>query len=233
MELETQKIINLHKIDVRLQEIEEEKGDLPEVIQDQKNELEAKNSKISEADSKITDLDKEKVAFNISIADFGSNLDKYNKQMDVVRNNKEYDAVLIEIDHLKKENNEITDRIIEVEESIEDLNKFKDECNEKISKINEQLTADESELQETNVEFSVEEKLLLKNKKELLSSITNREFLFSYNEGDKELLTYIYNGSCNSCYTNLPAQILVDAKKGLELVSCPTCSIFLYSENDK
>jgi uncharacterized protein len=232
MELETQKIINLHKIDVRLQEIEEEKGDLPEIIQDQKDELETLNVKIIESDSKIKELEKEKAVFNISIADFESNLDKYNKQMDSVRNNKEYDALLIEIDHLKKENNEITDKIIEVEQSVEDLIKFKDDCNSKISKINEQLIADESELQETTVEFSVEEKLLSKNKKELLSDITDKDFLFNYNEGHKEMLTYIYNGSCNNCYTSLPAQILVDAKKG-KLVSCPSCSIFLYSENDK
>ena len=46
MELETQKIINLHKIDVRLQEIHEEKGDLPEIIKEQKDEIEGLNSKI-------------------------------------------------------------------------------------------------------------------------------------------------------------------------------------------
>ena len=101
MELETKKIINLHKIDVRLQEIHDEKGDLPELIKEQKDEIEDLNSKISDSDSQVTELEKEKSSCNTSVKDFELKLDKYNKQMDSVKNNKEYDALLIEIDHLK------------------------------------------------------------------------------------------------------------------------------------
>ena len=66
MELETQKIINLHKIDVRLQEIHEEKGDLPELIKEQKDEIKELNSKILDSDSQVTELEKEKSSFKTS-----------------------------------------------------------------------------------------------------------------------------------------------------------------------
>ena len=233
MELETQKIINLHKIDVRLQEIHEEKGDLPEIIKEQKDEIEGLNSKILESDSKINELEKEKSSCNTTLQDFESKLDKYNKQMDRVRNNKEYDALLIEIDHLKNENNELTERIIKIEESIEDLNNFKKECDDKITNLKEKLNNNESELQEKSVEFSIEEKLLLKDKDGLLLSISDKKFLQGYKDQVKEILGSIYNGSCSSCYTNLPAQALVDAKKGIVLIECPSCSIFLYFDEDK
>ena len=153
--------------------------------------------------------------------------------MDVVRNNKEYDALLVEIDHLKNENNELTDRILEIEESIEGLNNLKTECNDKITVLNDDLNENESELQEKSVEFDVEEKLLLKDKKGLLSSISNQKFLLGYEDESKEMLASIYNGSCSSCYTNLPAQALVDAKKAVELVECPSCSIFLYFDEER
>ena len=132
MELETQKIINLHKIDVRLQEIHEEKGDLPELIKEQKDEIKDLNSKISDSDSQVTELEKEKSSCNTSVKDFELKLDKYNQQMDNVKNNKEYDALLIEIDHLKNENDELIERIIEIEESIEDLSKDKEKCSDKM-----------------------------------------------------------------------------------------------------
>ena len=233
MELETQKFINLHKIDIRLQEIEEEKGDLPEIIKEQKDEIEGLNSEILESNSKVSELEKEKSNGSISLVDHESKLGKYNKQMDSVRNNKEYDALLIEIDHVKKENNELTDRIIKIEEIIEDLNNLKIECNDKIANLNTKLNNNESELQETSIEFSVEEKLLLKNKKDLLSSISNKKFLQGYEDKDKEMLATIYNGSCSNCNTHLPAQALVDANKGIELIVCPSCSIFLYFDEDK
>ena len=47
------------------------------------------------------------------------------------------------------------------------------------------------------------------------------------------MLASVYNGSCSSCYTNLPAQALVDAQKGVELIECPSCSIFLYFDEDR
>ena len=65
-------------------------------------------------------------------SDFESTLGKYNKQMDNVKNNKEYDALLIEIDHLKKENDELMDKIINIDETIESLNELKNEHNEKV-----------------------------------------------------------------------------------------------------
>jgi len=233
MELETQKIINLHKIDVRLQEIHEEKGDLPELIKEQKDEIKELNSKILDSDSQVTELEKEKSSCNTSVKDFELKLDKYNKQMDSVKNNKEYDALLIEIDHLKNENDELIERIIEIEESIEDLSKDKEKCSDKITNLNEKLNDNESELNEKSIEFSVEEKLLLKDKNGLLLSISDKKFLQGYEDKDKEMLASIYNGSCSSCYTNLPAQALVDAKKGMELIECPSCSIFLYFDEDR
>ncbi len=233
MELETQKIINLHKIDVRLQEIQEEKGDLPLIIKEQKDEISGLDSKMSESDSKITELEKEKSDCDTSVKDFEAKLDKYNKQMDMVTNNKEYDALLVEIDHLKNENNTLVDKILEIEESIEGLNNFKKECDEKITSLSEKLNENESELNEKSVEFDVEEKLLLKDKDSLLTSISNKKFLEGYNSDDKEMLASVYNGSCSSCYTNLPAQALVDAQKGVELIECPSCSIFLYFDEDR
>ena len=230
MELETQKIINLHKIDVRLQEIQEEKGDLPIIIKEQKDEISGLDSKMSESDSKITELEKEKSDCDTSVKDFEAKLDKYNKQMDMVTNNKEYDALLVEIDHLKNENNTLVDKILEIEESIEGLNNFKKECDEKITSLNEKLNENESELHEKSVEFDVEEKLLLKDKNSLLSNIVDKDFIDSYENDEGELIAPVYNGSCSSCYTSLPAQTLLDIRKGLRLIRCPNCSIFLYSD---
>ena len=98
--------------------------------------------------------------------------------------------------------------------------------------LSEKLNNNESELKDKDVEFSVEEKLLLKDKKGLLTSINNKDFLMGYEDKDRTILASIYNGSCNSCYTSLPAQTLVDAKKGTSLVVCPSCSIFLYYDEE-
>ena len=96
----------------------------------------------------------------------------------------------------------------------------------------EKLNINESDLKEKSAEFNIEEKLLLKDKKNVLSSISDKNFISDYKDEDKEILANIYNGSCSGCYTNLPAQTLVDAKKGTSLITCPNCSIFLYFDEE-
>ena len=232
MELETKKIIDLHKIDLRLQEIEELKGDLPLIIKEQQENMVTFNDKVDSFSTEITELNKLKEDYNVSISDFDLKIDKYNQQMDSVQNNKEYDALLIEIDHLKKENDELTGKILEIDEKIDDLKKSIEDYSEQLNNLSDKLKDNEDELQATSVEFSIEEKLLLKDKKSLLSKINDKDFLNSYQDKEKEILASIYNGSCNNCYTSLPAQTLVDVKKGLNLISCPSCSIFLYFDEE-
>ena len=230
MELDTKKIIDLHKIDLRLQEIEEEKGDLPSIISDQKNGIAGFNKKVDSCNSEIDELNKLKSSYNTSLSDFSVKMDKYNKQMDSVRNNKEYDALLVEIDHLKSENGELTNKIEDVDKKVDELKSCIDDCSEKIGDLTEKLANNEKELQDKSTEFSVEEKLLLKDKNSLLSNIVDKDFIESYENDERELVAPVYNGSCSSCYTSLPAQTLVDIRKGLSLVRCPSCSIFLYSD---
>ena len=214
MDLDVKKIINLHKIDTRLQEIHDEKGGLPEIINDQKEKLDELKNKIHQSEEEIKLLNKDKSACSLSIEDFNSNLDKHNKLMDKVKNNKEYDALLLEIDHLKKENNELQSKVDVINTSIEEMN-----------------TSNEKELNEKSVEFSIEEKLLEKDKKKVMSEIADSLFLDKYKEDNESLVAAVFNGSCGSCFYNLPAQSLEDTKSG-KLITCPNCSIYLYFDEE-
>jgi len=222
----------LHKIDTRLREIEEEKGDLPEIIREQQDNITDFNDKVSSYNNEIDNLNKLKSDYNVNISDFSLKLETYNKQMDSVQNNKEYDALLIEIDHINKENDELTEKVLEVDQKVDDLKNSIEEFSQKIEELSSKLEVNEEELKEKSVEFSVEEKLLLKDKESLLSKINDKDFISSYQDEDKEMVASIYSGSCSSCYTSLPAQTLVDIKKGLSLIACPSCSIYLYFDEE-
>ena len=231
MDLDVKKIINLHKIDTRLHEINDEKGGLPEIINEQKEKLDELKNKIHQSEEEIKLLNKDKSAYTSSIDDFNSNLEKHNQLMDNVKNNKEYDALLLEIDHLKKENNELQSKINVINNSLDDLNASNDEINKEIDSLNEKINDNENELKEKSIEFSVEEKLLEKDKKKVMSEIADSLFLDKYKEDNESVVAAVYNGSCGSCFYNLPAQSLQDTKKG-KLITCPNCSIYLYFDED-
>ena len=231
MDLDVKKIINLHKIDTRLQEIHDEKGGLPEIINDQKEKLDELKNKIHQSEEEIKLLNKDKSACTLSIEDFNSNLDKHNKLMDKVKNNKEYDALLLEIDHLKKENNELQSKVDIINTSIEEMNTSNEEINSQIDSLVEKIDNNEKELNEKSVEFSIEEKLLEKDKKKVMSEIADSLFLDKYKEDNESLVAAVFNGSCGACFYNLPAQSLEDTKSG-KLITCPSCSIYLYFDEE-
>jgi len=231
MNLDVKKIINLHKIDTRLQEINDEKGGLPDIINNQIEKVDELKNKIHHSEEEIKLLNKDKSACASSIEDFNSNLDKHNKLMDKVKNNKEYDALLLEIDHLKKENNELQSKVDNINSSLDDLNTSNEEVNKEIDLLSEKINQNESELKEKSVEFSIEEKLLEKDKKKVMSEIADSLFLDKYKEDNESLVAAVYNGSCGSCFNSLPAQSLQDTKNG-KLITCPSCSIYLYFDED-
>jgi len=231
MDLDVKKIINLHKIDTRLQEIHDEKGGLPEIINEQKEKVDELKNEIHQSKEEIKLLNKDKSVCTMSIEDFNSNLNKHNKQMDNVKNNKEYDALLLEIDHLKKENNELQSKVDVINDSIQDMNTSNEEINKKIDLLIEKIDNNEKELNEKSVEFSIEEKLLEKDKNKIISEISNNRFLEQYKEDNESLVTAVYSGSCGTCFNSLPAQSLEDTKRG-KLITCPSCSIYLYFDED-
>ena len=231
MNLDVKKIINLHKIDTRLQEIHDEKGGLPEIINEQKEKLDELKNQIHQSEEEIKLLNKDKSVCTSSIEDFNTNLEKHNKQMDNVRNNKEYDALLLEIDHLKKENNELQSKVDVINNSIEDMNTSNDEINSRIDSLTEKIGNNEKELNEKSVEFSIEEKLLEKDKKKVMSEIADTLFLDKYKEDNDSMVSAVFNGSCGACFYTLPAQSLEDTKSG-KLITCPNCSIYLYFDEE-
>ena len=79
-----------------------------------------------------------------------------------------------------------------------------------------------------------EENLLLKNKKTLSNNIDNK-FLTQYTKlADKygQGMADILRNSCNHCYTQLPPQLIVEIKYDKKIITCPSCSVFLYHRNE-
>jgi len=96
-------IYKLQQIDSKLNEINILKGELPMEVKDLEDEIagltiriEKMKEGIGEYDAKITD-------FRNTMADSEGLIAKYNKQLDNVKNNREYDALAKEIELQKLE----------------------------------------------------------------------------------------------------------------------------------
>jgi hypothetical protein len=225
----------LGDIDYRIQKIEELKGDLPEKVESQKQLIVELNLENEKNDNKISEIDHDIKDSQYVLDDTNEKLNKYKNQLYLVTTNKEYDALLTEIDHSKDLLNKTQkkfDLIIDLKEKLTEAlksNKIK------LEETNTNLIECESELKDTLKE-SKDEYLSLGKKRESLEVKIETRFLSLYNrmrKGRRGMgIISVHKNACGSCYNVLPPQTVIEIRKAENIMTCHTCGIILFWENE-
>ena len=228
-------LIQLHETHQRLAEINDLKGDLPEILNNQESEFNELNNTQSSHTSNLDGLSKQLSSLQSQLTDYNTKLEKYNNQLLQVTNNKEYDAVLLEIDHLKTTIVDLNNEISTINTEIESLNSSIEENGPLLEELSEKIKLNKEELALMMSETDKEEQLLSKNQQQLEAKIKNEQNLAIYNRLYKKYgqgMALTVRKSCSHCYAQLPPQLLVEVEYDKKVISCPSCSVFLYHKKD-
>ena len=230
-----EEVIKLHRVEKRLLEINNSREDLPNkinVLNEKINNLVNENKSY---ENRLSEIDNRKTLLNSELSDIENKINTLNEQMYKVKSNREYEALLSEIDHLNNENINILKELETFDSEIESINCSIKDYNENLELLNKELSNKKNQLSKTNSEIQKEEKELEKNRDLLIKDLSSDESLIQiYNSKKIE-----YNGlafaeidrdCCENCYSSLPPQLIIDAKNREQLVLCPSCNILLYIE---
>tara|TARA_X000001036_G_C20582786_1_gene767444 strand:- start:511 stop:1245 length:735 start_codon:yes stop_codon:yes gene_type:complete len=232
-----EKLIKLHKVDKRLLDINISRGDLPNKISLLKNKNDNLINDNKNYQDRLSEVDSKKKSLNSNISDIKNKINTLNEQMYQVKSNREYEALLSEIDHLNNENTNILNDLEEFDSEVNNINSSVDENNENIELLNKELSKKENQLNEANSQIEKEEKELEKNRESFIKDLSSDKSLMSLYDDKKEendglAFAEVNRGCCENCYSNLPPQSIIDARNRNDLVLCPSCSILLYIDED-
>ena len=146
-----------------------------------------------------------------------------------------YDAVLLEIDHLKSTITDLNTNISNINTELEQLNSSIEANTPLLDELSEKIKLNKEELVLMMAETDKEEQLLSKNQKQLTAKIKNEQNLAAYNrlyEKYGQGMANTVRKSCSHCYAHLPPQLLVEIEYDKKVISCPSCSVFLYHKKD-
>ena len=135
MDLETKKIINLHKIDLEILEINDGKGALPGIIQKQEEQKNSLKQNLKDSKKELKSIDKNINDYSTQSSDYASKIKNYNDQIYSVKNNKEYEALLKEIDFLKGENKTVESNLLDSKEKKEKIELFIDDTSKMLEEL--------------------------------------------------------------------------------------------------
>ena len=228
-----QDLIELQKIDSQLAEIEELLGDLPIKVTELKNKEDSLTSDFEWGKARLKEIALEQHKTEMNLAEFKEKIDKLKDQLFLVTNNKQYDALMLEIDHLKEnlDRNETTElEFLEEKDQLAEQVKSQEKSLESLSK---DLSSKRVRLEQALAASSSEKKDFESRREETAKDLS-ASVLARYNRilsARNGLAVVSLEGrSCGGCGAALPPQLVAEVKTLMTIQNCSICTRFLFWE---
>ncbi len=246
---ELERLVEVQKIDIKLLEINNLRGDLPQIVENLQAQIDSLPKELENERKREQEITREIKELESKIADDRILLNRYQDQLYLVTSNKEYDALTSEIDNLKQEIDNAEYNILKLSDEIERL---------KISIKSKELTLEEktreldqkqSLLDKTDITTKDAQEALLEQRKRIVDLIPiryMREYeriakakngiaivpilqIFEEKVDKKGNVEYIpMQVSCGGCSKIVPPQKILEIRSGDQINRCEFCGRILY-----
>lgn len=225
-----------------LQEIDQEISSIEATRQGYREELaafEADAARVQEMLDQLSDevglLQQTEAQLQQELKKERDNVVRVEARLPEIQTQKEYVAVLKEIDVAKKANKDLEEQVLVKLQEISVLEEDRQEKESELAKIQENSAARGSELNEL---LSESEELLLKRTQTResvaaeLPVVLLRKYHTLFKRRGGLALALARNGACLGCNMQLPPQQYNKLLKVTEIQTCPHCNRILYVEQE-
>ncbi|MBN8570732.1 MAG: hypothetical protein J0M18_13985 [Ignavibacteria bacterium] len=223
----------LSKIDKELFEIEEEKGDLPDVIKNLKEKIALIEKEVSERQKRVIDLNTTKDKLTASNKKTEERITKYEEQKFSAKNNKDYDDIMKTIDAGLEEMEGFEKKMKDITNEIKNEVDTTNELTGRVEGLKSDLTEKEEVLHELDENYKSEEDEMKKDYNALLKNL-NAEDKALYTRLKKmfkgEVISIVRKGNCTGCYNSIPPQKVIEIATAEKVYTCESCGRILISE---
>jgi len=217
----------LQTIDSKVDEIKILKGALPIEVSDLEDEITGFNTRIEKSNSQIADIDARISKHNENITTAQTLSERYNKQLDDVKNNREYEALQKEIELQGLEVQLSEKRIREANAEKEKKQEVLDSTLERLESKEADLNKKKEELEKIIAKTEKEEKTLMNKSDKGRAKIEDR-LLKAYDKARhayRNGLAVVTHrrGSCGGCFNRIPPQLQIEIGMRKEILACEHC----------
>ena len=228
------RLVELQDIDSQLEDLNSLLGDLPKMV-DELNEKEnslkdrVEADKVSLKEINLNSSKSEKVN-----SDIQGKINKLTDQLFLVTNNKQYDALTNEIEHLKELKKENEELLISNLEEKETLEKNINENEASLEELKTDLDIRRNKLDEALSETADEKAALEDSRKKQVTEIDDSTMqvynkVISARSGIA--VVPLSGNSCGGCGAALPLQMVSEIRSG-DLHNCQSCGRFVYNKKN-
>jgi predicted nucleic acid-binding Zn-ribbon protein len=228
-------VLKLQGIDYELGELERSKDYLPDMISNLEREIQETSEALESSEKELIEQTLLHKKLDVELATLNQELAKFQRQMQVIKTNKEYDALTNEIVNRKLKISSTEEEILKILTNIDDLKEKIKEYKQKMQEVDKNNTAQLAYLKkELN---SIEDKIKIKEgERKNLTVRIDKRLLSTYERvkkgrGDQVVVT-IKKRACTGCYKGIPPQKIQEIRRGEQIFTCDNCGrILIWTED--
>lgn len=229
-------LIRLQDCDNRIKEILSKKNEMPLKIKRLESELNASEVKFHEEYNRLEMLKRDRRTLEQDVQEIENRIEKSGIKLNNVKSNKEYKAALKEIDDQNREKSLKEDKVIQIMEETEELEKVCIENKKVQVDLTKKFEMDRDEIEKELKLLDNESEILDKQRKEFSQVVDQdlfKKYLFLKERKGGLAIGPVVKGICQACHMGIPPQQFNELRKGHSLLTCPNCNRLIYWGEDE
>jgi uncharacterized protein len=222
---------DLQQVDSQMDEIQILRGELPMEVSDLEDEIAGLDTRIKKLKVGVKESDADMAKLTGLAKDADTNIKRYQKQLDEVKNNREYEALQKEIELAKLDIQLAEKKSREAKAQHDQKKETLDIAEAKFTAKEKDLEVKKNELKSIIEKTEKEEEKLKKQSDKARNGIDPR-LLKAY---DKIRKTYrnglsvvtVERNSCGGCFNSVPPQVRLEVGLHKKVIACEHCGRIL------
>jgi len=225
----------LQKIDLELKRIKEARDRYPKEMKklDEKQNIE--KERIQKEKEKVELLEKERRQKEGRLNAEQEKIKRAEGRMFEVKTNKEYQALLSEIEAIKEATSQEEEEVLQIMDEIDELKKKLSKREREVAITLEKIEGEKKVIQERIAQGDLALKRQTE-RREALSKQLDSSLYKLYNtlkEKRQDVgVVNVKNETCQGCFVNIPPQMYIEVQRNSDLIRCPNCNRILYWDGD-
>jgi uncharacterized protein len=226
-------LYSLQLVDLDLDELQEMKGDLPQIVAELSDIVKGKLAQKKELEDLLKKTIIARDQADVDILSLKGKMEKYKAQQFQVKTNKQYDTLAREIDLAQE-------KITKLQKEMESLEGKASNAKEDAEKLKPEIETMQADLAERKKELAAvnkeheDEELKLQHQREKIAARVSKADMQMYERIRKakegRAIVPVRRNSCGGCFNRVTPQRVLELRKNAALITCERCGRVLVSD---
>ncbi len=231
MEIDFEKLTQLQNLDSEIKQTTLILESIPRLIEDVDRKIQAGSRAVVDAKEKLVGNQKARRDLESSVKDVKVAIAKFKRQLGEVKTNKEYTALLHEIEESQREVDAVEEKIISEMLAADDIDEEIKSASRRQTQEQESLRADQAVLEQKKREMGSRRDALIAEREALVPLLPADQmklYMSIFNKKNGAAMSAVKGEFCSLCHVRIRPQMINEIRERAKIYLCENCGRILY-----